>query len=243
MTNALVDVLRSADAVAVLTGAGISAASGISTFRDPDGLWEQFSAQELANVDAFLQNPERVQQWYRHRQQVVHEAGPNAGHRALAALESIVPTCTLITQNVDNLHQEAGSTHVLELHGNLQRNYCIDCGHEVAPAVLDDALAAEAPAQCPQCGGLIRPDVVWFGERLPMETFEAAQAAAQSADVFLSVGTSAEVAPASHLPLQAQKHGAFLAEFNTGETVLTPHVDAFVQGPADETLPALIDAL
>lgn len=238
----LVERLAGADSVAVLTGAGISAESGIPTFRDEDGLWQQYDPSELATMEAFLSQPDVVQDWYAHRRAILEEAGPNDGHRALARLEAMVPSFTCITQNVDNLHQEAGTEHVIELHGNIQRNYCVDCEEEASESVLERLEEGE-PARCPDCGGLIRPDVVWFGEALPREAMEAAQAAARSADVFLSVGTSAAVHPAAGLPVTARRRGAYLAEFNVDTTEITDLVDEVVRGPAGETLPGLADAL
>jgi NAD-dependent deacetylase len=242
-SDALVDRLARAEHVAVLTGAGISAESGIPTFRDPGGLWEEFDPQELANVEAFLDNPELVQGWYRHRRQVVEEAEPNAGHRALADLEAHVPTVTVVTQNVDDLHNRAGSSTVIELHGNITHNYCMDCERDAAPKIVDAAIQEGEPARCPECSGLIRPDVVWFGEMLPPDAMNRADAATERADVFLSVGTSAVVYPAARFPVAAQEQGAYVAEINPDTTGITSDVDESVRGPAGEVLPTLIDAV
>ncbi len=241
-SDTLVQRLVEARRVAVLTGAGISAESGIPTFRDTDGLWQRFRPEELANVDAFLQNPVLVQGWYHHRQKVALEKVPNPGHYALAKLESLVPHFTLITQNVDNLHQRAGSTGVVELHGNIMRSYCIDCGRFAA----EDAVADPAPdaiVRCAACNGLLRPDVVWFGEMLPMQALEAATGAAAEADVFLSIGTSAVVYPAAGLPQVAQRAGAYVAEINIAPSAIAPLMHEVVQGKSGEVLPILIDAL
>jgi NAD-dependent deacetylase len=242
-SDTLVERLQSAERVAALTGAGISAESGVPTFRDPDGIWEQFSPQELANVNAFLENPDLVQRWYAHRRALYAEVEPNPGHEALAALDDLVPQFTLITQNVDGLHQRAGSTGVVELHGNITRSYCIDCEREATEADLDAAADEGKAARCPDCGGLIRPDVVWFGEMLPGDAIEAAQEAAVEADVFLSVGTSAVVFPAAGLPLAAKEHGAYVAEVNVEASAITSEVDELARGPAGEVLPKLVDAL
>ncbi len=242
-SDTLIDRLAAADAVAVLTGAGISAESGIPTFRDPDGLWEQFDPEELANVEAFLDNPELVQGWYQHRRQLVEEAEPNDGHRALADLEAHVSSLTIITQNVDDLHNRAGSSRVIELHGNITHNYCMDCEHAAEADTVDAAIQDGEPARCPECNGLIRPDVVWFGERLPPDALEQADAATSDADVFLSVGTSAVVYPAAQLPLDARAHGAYVAEVNPDVTGITEEVDEAIRGPAGEVLPALREAV
>jgi len=243
VSDTLVNRLAEADHVVVLTGAGISAESGIPTFRDPDGLWEEFDPQELANVEAFLDNPELVQGWYRHRRQVVEDAEPNAGHRALADLEVHVPAVSVVTQNVDDLHNRAGSSTVIELHGNITHNYCMDCERDAAPETVDAAIQEGEPARCPACDGLIRPDVVWFGERLPPDAVERADAATEQADVFLSVGTSAVVYPAARYPVVARQQGAYVAEINPDTTGVTSDVDESIRGPAGDVLPALVDAV
>lgn len=241
-SDRLIQQLADVGSVSVLTGAGISAESGLSTFRDPDGLWEKFDPQELANVNAFLSNPELVQGWYNHRRELALDVAPNPGHEALVDLETVVSNFTLITQNVDDLHHRAGSTDVVELHGNITRNYCMECEREAT----DDDLAPIAegePARCPACGGLIRPDVVWFGERLPAAALRRAQRAAQQADVFLSIGTSAAVQPAASLPLRAQATGAYVAEVNVRPTEITGQVNESVRGKAGDVLPALAEAV
>lgn len=242
-SDTLVDRLAAAHRVVALTGAGISAESGIPTFRDPGGIWEEFDPQELANVDAFLDNPELVQRWYQHRRQIVDEAEPNAGHRALADLEDEVSSLSVVTQNVDALHARAGSSDVIELHGNITRNYCMDCERPAAAETVDAAIADGTPARCPACDGLIRPDVVWFGEMLPPDAIERAQTVTQQADVLLSVGTSAVVYPAARLPLVAREHGAYVAEINPDTTGITEAIDESVRGEAGAVLPRLRDAV
>ena len=243
LSDTLVDRLAEAEHVAVLTGAGISAESGIPTFRDPGGLWEEFDPQELANVESFLDNPELVQGWYRHRRQVVEDAAPNAGHRALADLEAHVPSVTVATQNVDDLHNRAGSSVVVELHGNITDNYCMDCERAVGAETVDAAIQDGEPARCPDCDGLIRPDVVWFGEMLPPDAMTQAEAATERADVFLSIGTSAVVHPAARLPVAARDQGAYVAEVNPNTTGVTDDVHASIRGAAGDVLPALVDAV
>ncbi|MBL0142143.1 MAG: NAD-dependent deacylase [Betaproteobacteria bacterium] len=234
------DLLDHATCVAVLTGAGISAESGIPTFRDAlTGLWENFRPEELATPEAFEANPKRVWDWYAWRREKVREARPNAGHHALARLER---RCrdhdvdfTLVTQNVDGLHREAGSLRVIELHGNIRRVKCFDRHH---PA--DEWPEGDCVPKCPACGSLLRPDVVWFGEGLPPEALAAALAAARTCDVFLCVGTSTVVEPAASLPFMALEVGARVIEVNPQPTPLTRHVTVSLRGAAGEILPLLV---
>ena len=241
----LVDRLVNARHLTVFTGAGVSAESGIATFRDPDGMWSKFKPEELANVDAFMANPSLVQSWYKQRKQVVTEAEPNAGHEAIAAFEQHFVDrglyFALVTQNVDNLHQRAGSKNVIELHGNLARNYCFDCNRDASEEEMHTASDKES-IQCVDCGGLIRPDVVWFGEQLPTGAITSAVTAARVANVCLSVGTSAVVYPAAQIPLLASEEGAYVAEINVEPSAIAPMIDETVQGKAGEVLPALFDA-
>lgn len=233
----LVAALQTARHVAVLTGAGISAESGVPTFRQAQtGLWAQYDPQELATPHAFRRNPRLVWEWYTWRRELVAQAEPNAGHRALVELAQRVPQFTLITQNVDGLHARAGSQNVIELHGNLGRFKCF----------AEDVLVAsweptdELPPRCPRCGDLLRPDVVWFGEALPAKALNAASQAARTCDLFLSVGTSALVQPAASLPLEALFHGAVAVEVNPHPTPLTERMSYALVGPAGRVLPALL---
>ncbi len=238
----LIRALAAAQHVAVLTGAGISAESGVPTFRDKNGLWQKFKPEELASMDGFLRNPELVWEWYQSRRHVIHSVEPNPGHHALAELEGMVPTFSLITQNIDRLHQRAGSLTVHELHGNIIDNYCVRCKTPSAYEYSEDTARTEIP-RCDYCGGLIRPAVVWFGEMLPTETLLAAEEAASVCEVFLSIGTSAEVYPAAQLPLFAKESGAYVVEINPHETPLTPYVDAAVHAPSGTALPELVRQL
>ena len=238
----LVDRLARADRVAVLTGAGISAESGIPTFRDPGGLWNQFKPEELANVRAFLRNPHLVQSWYTYRRSVAMEKAPNPGHEALVHLETLFPEFLLITQNVDNLHQRAGSTRIAELHGNIIRSYCIDCDKTATEQEMEP-IASGTAARCSACNGYIRPDVVWFGEMLPDGAMVQAHAAAHQSDVFLSIGTSAGVYPAAGIPLAAKEFGAYVAEVNIEASAIAGYVDEVVLGKAGEVLPKLVAAV
>lgn len=236
----LIHRLRQAKHVAVLTGAGISAESGVPTFRDAQtGLWATYSPEELATPQAFRRNPKLVWEWYAWRRELVSQAQPNPGHVALAELEKRVPTFTLITQNVDGLHQRAGSRNVIELHGNIHRTKCFKEG------IIVDAWPAteEVPPPCPRCGGHLRPDVVWFGENLPPQALETAVAAAHTCDVFLSIGTSGMVHPAASLPFYALQTGATLVEINPDETPLTASATYVLSGPAGQILPELLKML
>jgi NAD-dependent deacetylase len=231
--RAWAEAARSADRCAVLTGAGISAESGVPTFRGPEGLWKEFRAEELATPEAFARNPALVREWYEFRRSKLAAVEPNPGHRALAALDGRFRSFTLVTQNVDGLHQQAGSRDVVELHGNIRRDRCHRCGRRQA---------AGGQLIC-DCGGPMRPDVVWFGEVLPAEAVERAWQAAASAEVFLVIGTSALVYPAAQLPYIALEAGAFLVEVNTTRTSITSEADLALQGPAGHWLPRLLEAL
>ena len=236
----LLDKLRSSDSVGVLTGAGISAESGVPTFRGDDGLWKKFRPEELANFDAFIQNPDLVWEWYAYRKKLMAEIVPNPGHSSLAEMEKFFPEFAVITQNIDNLHRRAGTRRVYELHGNIERNYCIGCGHRYRNEELQ--FSTTAP-RCIDCNDLIRPDVVWFGELLPMDQWAKAEDAARKADIFFSVGTSGVVHPAASLPLLARDHGAYLVEINPEYTFLSSQVHETILGKAGEVLPKLLEAI
>ncbi len=234
----LVEALRDARSVAALTGSGISAESGVPTFRDAQtGLWARYDPQELATPEAFARDPELVWSWYAWRRDLVEGAEPNAGHRALADLERRVPVFSLVTQNVDGLHQEAGSSNVVELHGSIRRSRCPAENVTVEPYDAD-----QLPPLCPNCGSPLRPDVVWFGEALPVARLEAASEAARSCDLLLSVGTSGLVYPAASLPYEALESGAIVVEINPERTPLSPSADFSLRGRAGEVLPELVRA-
>jgi NAD-dependent deacetylase len=230
--------LSSATHVAVLTGAGVSAESGIETFRSAGGLWKEFKPEQLATPQAFAANPETVWEWYMHRRRVIEQSEPNAGHRALAAWERRFERLSLITQNVDNLHHRAGSTDILELHGNIFQSRCHLCGKSDA----DSGYEAGSPPIC-ACGGLFRPAVVWFGEALPSEVLERASELVTECDVFLSVGTQSVVYPAAGLIEVAHRSGAYLIEINPEETPKSPLFDATLRGPSGIILSALTKEL
>jgi NAD-dependent deacetylase len=235
----LVDALRAADRVTVLTGAGVSAESGVPTFRDAQtGLWERYSPEDLATPEAFSRDPELVWRWYLWRRELVGRAAPNPGHHALAELAGHVREIVLVTQNVDGLHQRAGSRDVVELHGNITRTRCHAC-RGVSDAVVESVDACVP--RC-ECGGMLRPDVVWFGEMLPAEALSRAAESARRCDLLLSVGTSSLVYPAAALPYEALTARVPVAEVNPQPTPLTPRVRWSLRGPSGEVLPALVEA-
>jgi len=239
LSEALLRRIREASWVTAFTGAGVSAESGVPTFRGTGGIWEKFRPEELASMDAFLRNPDLVWQWYAHRREVMAQVQPNPGHTALVRLERLFPGFALITQNIDNLHRRAGSATVYELHGNIERNFCSRCGELYRP---EEGEVAGTVPRCHSCGGPVRPDVVWFGELLPEEEWNRSVAAARSADLFLSIGTSAVVYPAASLPMIARRAGAYLVEINPEPTPLTEIADELLAGRAGEILPQLADA-
>lgn len=233
--------LRSARLPVALTGAGISVESGIPSFRGHSGLWTKYPPDEYATIEAFLENPAKVWQLWYELGETLGGCKPNPGHDALAALCKMGLCQSVITQNIDNLHQEAGSAGVIEYHGNARRMVCMDCG-SVRPLDLAKARAAGVP-HC-GCGGLLKPDVILFGEMIPPEALHEAERLARSCDVMIIVGTSAQVFPAARLPYTAKEHGAYIIEANTEETDFTRRVvDVFLQGPAGQTLPKLVHYL
>jgi NAD-dependent deacetylase len=234
----LLRALRVARRVGALTGAGISAESGIPTFRDAQtGLWARFRPEELATAEAFRRNPQLVWDWYEWRRDLVAGAAPNAAHCALARMQDRVPDLTLVTQNVDGLHQRAGSRDVVELHGNIHRSKCF-----VEDTVVETWPETGArPPRCRNCGAPLRPDVVWFGESLPPAALARAEAVARECDLFFSIGTSAAVFPAAQLPVTALQGGAIVVEINKDPTPLTRAATFSMLGAAGTILPALLD--
>lgn len=236
----LVQHLQSARCLAVLTGAGVSAESGVPTFRDAQtGWWRRYRPEDLATPQAFLRNPALVWEWYAWRKKLVRQVEPNPGHYALAEIEKHVTAFTLVTQNVDGLHQRAGSRNVLELHGNIQRMKCFDEGTLITS--VDES--GTTPPRCPHCGGLLRPDVVWFGELLPADVLQQAMQAARECDTFLSIGTSALVQPAASLPLLALQNGAVVVVINPQITPMTDQVPYSLRGPSGVVLPELVQSV
>lgn len=236
-----VERLHSAESVVVFTGAGISAESGVATFRDQEtGVWSKFDPQDLASEPGFRRDPVLVQSWYQDRQRKLATVEPNLGHIAIAEIESMNSNFLLVTQNIDALHQRAGSKNVVELHGNLTSDHCIECRKQSGLSFSD---ATTLPLTCQLCGGLIRPGVVWFGEMLPDGAMERAAAAASRCDVLITVGTSGVVYPAAALPELAHANGAYTIEVNVEPSALHRVMDDSIIGPAGTTLPRLVEAV
>lgn len=220
--------------IAVLTGAGVSAASGIPTFRDAaGGLWRQHRAEDLATPQAFARAPKLVWEFYDHRRQRMAGCRPNPAHAILAEMDTRLPDFTLVTQNIDGLHLQAGSRRVLHLHGNIWQIKCVFCDYRQENRQVP---LSPLPPRCPECGDLLRPDVVWFGETLPWAELQQAARAFERADLALVVGTSAVVYPAAELPFYTRHRGGEILEFNTEATPLSPHATSWF-GPSAETLP------
>jgi len=238
--EAAAEVLRGAERVVALTGAGISAESGVPTFRGPDGLWKTYRAEELATPEAFQADPVLVWEWYEWRRGRVAAVEPNPGHIVLARWQTTFRSFTLITQNVDGLHAKAGSADVVELHGNIWKLRC------TAEGTVTENRAhplPELPPRCPACGALLRPHIVWFGEPLDRATLGRAFAASEACDVILTIGTSAVVHPAASLPLTAAAAGARVIEVNPEPTPLTLSAHVSLRGPSGVILPAVDERL
>lgn len=232
----LLSKLKESEKIVFFTGAGISAESGIPTFRGEDGIWNKLSPEELANFNAFMRNPKLVWEWYQYRRKIIHNSQPNAGHLAMIEFEKYFSEVTVITQNVDNLHRRAGSKTVYELHGNIEKNYCIKCKKRYD----EDIDFLDGIPKC-ECGGLIRPDVVWFGEYLPTDQLRKSEQATISSDVFFVVGTSAVVYPAAGLVYTARQYGSFIVEINTETTEVSKICDVSFQAKAGDILPKIVD--
>lgn len=235
----LVGLIRSSKYVVALTGAGVSAESGIPTFRGKGGLWEKFKPEELATPEAFASNPAKVWEWYKWRQELVFSARPGLTHIALAKLEKAGLLKYIITQNVDGLHQLAGSERVIELHGSIRRVRCTRCTYR---SVLTSPVES-IPPRCPSCGGLLRPDVVWFGEQLPAEAWSAAVEEARKCDLMLVLGTSGVVYPAAYLPYLAKEGGAKVVEVNPEETPLTYIADISIRSSSGAVMTEIVRML
>lgn len=240
--------LRNAERLVVLTGAGVSKESGVPTFRDAlEGYWAEFDPQDLATPEAFLRNPKLVWDWYESRRGLLAAVLPNPGHYALAELEDIFPQVVVVTQNVDGLHRAAGSSDVIELHGDITQHRCFD-NCQGNPTLIDitslDWDREKGPPPCPHCGAFVRPNVVWFHETLPPGVLDRAVELAKAADAVIVVGTSGMVQPAASLPYYARWHGdAYLVDVNPERDEIAPICDLFLQGPSGEVLPRLVRAL
>lgn len=226
--------------IVALTGAGISAESGIPTFRGKDGLWNKFRPEELATPEAFFRNPKLVWEWYDWRRGLIAKAEPNEGHRILAKMEKEFPHFYLITQNVDGLHQKAGSKKVIELHGNIWKVKCVNCNCE---AYEYRTPLPEIPPKCEQCGGLLRPGVVWFGESLPMDALQKAYELSKESLICIVIGTSGVVYPAAELPYIAKESGAEVIEVNPEETPISGIADKIFREKASTGLKKVYDYL
>ena len=239
-----IDALRNAQSVAVLTGAGVSAESGVPTFRGAGGLWREYSATSLATPDAFHGDPKLVWEFYNYRREVLAPLLPNAGHYAIASMEERFARFTLITQNIDNLHRVAGTREIVELHGNIWRVRCTNIGCERYTIARENREAPldPLPPQCEACGHLLRPHVVWFGEMLDPEQLRRAMVAVDDCDYLIVAGTSAVVQLAASMPMVASRGGAFVLEVNLEPTDISPYMSEAVQEPSGVALPRLFEA-
>jgi NAD-dependent deacetylase len=223
----------------VITGAGISNESGIPTFRGANGLWKNYRAEELATPYAFECDPETVWKWYDWRRGIIGQAEPNPGHQAIKELEDKFENFLLITQNVDGLHGRAGNKKMIEIHGNLWRVRCTKGGET---SMLMDVPLQEIPPRC-SCGALLRPDVVWFGESLPIEALDVSSKALEMCDTLVVAGTSGAVYPVASFPQEVKRHGGFVIEINTEETPISAFADISLHGRSGEVLPALVKSI
>ena len=237
MIDAVRRLLGGARSLTVLTGAGASAESGVPTFRGPGGLWRQFRPEDLATPQAFARDPKLVWEWYDWRRSLIARTEPNAGHHALVSLAQAISRFTLITQNVDGLHDLAGSRGVLKVHGDIWDVRCLQCSVQLVDRRVP---LPSLPPMCAECGGMLRPAVVWFGEALPEKIWSEAECAARSSEVFLICGTSALVYPAAGLAAIAKRAGAAIVEVNVEETGITSLADYYLCGPSGEILPQLL---
>ncbi len=241
------NLIQTSRQITILTGAGVSKESGVPTFRDAlDGLWARFDPAQLATPTAFRNNPKLVWDFYEYRREIMRPAQPNPGHLALAELERRYPATTLITQNVDDLHERAGSKHIIRLHGNIAANRCFDnCRGN--PTLIDVSKiewdTESGPPPCPHCGGWVRPDVVWFGEMLPPDALARAWELLARTDLMVVVGTSGLVSPAADMPATAKRAGATLIEINPDSTLISRLADIQLRGASGEVLPRIVEAL
>lgn len=235
--SSIITRLKDCSSVLVLTGAGVSAESGIPTFRGADGLWRKYRAEELATPEAFDQNPKLVWEWYEYRRNLIEKTSPNAAHIAIAQIERLFADFLLVTQNVDGFHLKAGNRKVVELHGNIFRSRCSRDGR-----IIEEIPQTDFPPRC-ECGAYLRPDVVWFGESLPSRAVGMAFDFADRCETMIVVGTSGIVHPAASLPSVAKSHNAWILEINLESTPITQLADESIFGKAGEILPQIVEML
>jgi len=237
MCDTISNKLKDTEKIVFVTGAGISQESGIPTFRGKDGLWRKYDPMKLATIDAFYEDPKLVWEWYEERRQNILNASPNPGHVAIEELEKYRQV-SVLTQNIDGLHQRAGSTNVYELHGSIITIKCTVCDfkNKITSRFL------QLPPLC-KCGNILRPDVVWFGESLPQDVWESAMTQASACDTMIVVGTSLEVSPANLLPVYAKQSGAMIIEINVDQTHMSSSMDLSLRASAAKALPGLLDII
>lgn len=235
MIESVIKKIKDSKKIIFVTGAGISQESGIPTFRGTNGLWKNYDPMKLATIEAFYENPKLVWEWYEERRKNILKANPNPGHLAIANLEKYKKVIVL-TQNIDGLHQKAGSTNVLELHGSIIRIKCTECKFNEEIKYSFETL----PPKCSNCGNILRPDVVWFGEPLPQDVWQEAVIHVNSCDVMIIAGTSLVVSPANTLPLYAKQNGAMLIEINPGKTLMSNDMDFTLRTTSAKGLPQLL---
>lgn len=237
---AAAEAIRKADLAIACTGAGISVESGIPDFRGPGGLWERYPVEEFVTIDAFMRDPAKVWRLWAELGHMMDDVEPNPAHRALASLEASGHLHAVVTQNIDNLHQDAGSKHVIEFHGNAQTMVCLECGTKQPLDLIPDS---PLPPRCP-CSGVMKPDIVMFGEMIPPHALAESDRLARECGCIIVVGTSATVYPAAQLPFTAKSVEAHVIEVNISPTDFTHSItDSFLQGPAGEMLPRLAEAV
>lgn len=234
MFDIIKDKLKETKKIIFVTGAGISQESGIPTFRGKDGLWRKYDPMQLATIEAFYENPKLVWEWYEDRRGNILSAKPNPGHFAMAEIEKFKDV-VVMTQNIDGLHQKAGSSKVLELHGSIIRIKCTSCDFQ------DDFITkfVEVPPKC-RCGKILRPDVVWFGEPLPQKVWKEAMIESSKCDIMIIAGTSLVVSPANTLPIYAKQNDAMLIEINPEETIMSSQMDLSIRDTSSNILPKLL---
>lgn len=228
------DIIENTSSISVLTGAGISAESGIPTFRGEEGLWKNYSPQELASPSAFRKDPGLVWEWYDWRRQIIHNATPNSGHTALATLENEKDKFTLITQNIDGLHQKAGSRNIIEIHGSIWDLRCTECSHTEKNYEVP---LSPLPPVCEKCSSIMRPGTVWFGEIIPMSVIDKTILSIEESEVMLIIGTSGVVEPAASMGLMAKQSGKKVIEINLDQTPNSSIYDVSIQAKSGEVLP------